>query len=201
VEVKLSITINQYLDSYAAKLADALGSVDPVALIEAEAKILNAIQNRKTIYVCGNGGSAAISDHFLCDHSKCIHTDTNMRPKIVSLPSSVSTITAIANDIAYDSIFSYQLKMFADPEDLLIIISSSGNSANVVKALEQANLMGIETIAFVGFDGGKAADIAQTTLHVIENNYGIVEDAHQSLMHILAQSIRLTYLNKDTITL
>ena len=201
MEVKLSTTINDYLSDYAERLTNGLRSVSNVQLLMAEAKILETIQNRGTIYVCGNGGSAAISDHFLCDHSKCIHADTDMRPKIVSLPSSISTITAIANDISYDEIFSHQLKMFADPTDLLIVISASGNSQNIIKALEQADKMGLSTIAFVGFEGGEASGLADILLHVDEKNYGIVEDAHQALMHILAQRIRLTHLNKSTITL
>lgn len=201
MEVKLSTTINEYLNDYAVRLADGIRSVNRTSLELAEIEITKAIQNRRTIYVCGNGGSAAISDHFLCDHSKGIHIDTDMRPKIVSLPSCAPIVTAIANDISYDDVFSYQLKMFADPDDLLIVISSSGNSTNIIKALEQANEIGMNTIAFVGFEGGKAVEIANIPLHVKQYNYGIVEDAHQALMHILAQQIRLKYLNKSTITL
>lgn len=193
--------IGEYIDWYSTAIARGLESVDRLQLEKAVELIQDALKYRDTIYVCGNGGSAAISDHFLCDHSKCIYCDTDKRPKIVSLPSSTATITAIANDINYNSIFSYQLEMFADPNDVLIVISSSGNSANIIKALEYAKISGMRSIAFVGFDGGKASSLADVTLHVDVNNYGVVEDCHQALMHILAQHVRITQLNKDKITL
>lgn len=194
-------SISEYVDSYAKSISFGLQSIDKFQLERAANILLEAIQNRQTIYVCGNGGSAAISDHFLCDHSKCIYHDTDHRPKIVSLPSSVSTITAIANDINYDSVFSYQLEMFADPNDVLVVVSSSGNSSNIVKALQFAKTLGMKTIALVGFDGGKAFGLADIPLHVPVDNYGVVEDCHQSIMHILAQHIRIDQLNKSKITL
>lgn len=193
--------IGEYIDWYSTAITQGLESVDKLQLEKAVELIQDALKYRDTIYVCGNGGSAAISDHFLCDHSKCIYCDTDKRPKIVSLPSSVATITAIANDINYESIFSYQLEMFADPNDVLITISSSGNSPNIIKALEYGKAQGMRTLAFVGFNGGRAKEIADVTLHVDVNNYGVVEDCHQALMHILAQHIRINQLNKDKITL
>ena len=99
-------------------------------------------------------------------------------------------ISAIANDVGYDYIFSYQIEMKGNQDDVLIAISASGNSPNIIKALATAKEKGLITIAFVGFDGGKAKEIADIVIHVEEDNYGIIEDAHQSVMHILAQNLR-----------
>ena len=172
-------------------LSDGLLSVDPEALDSAERMIVSALEQDQTIYVCGNGGSAAISDHFLCDHSKGIHGDTNICPRVVSLSSHTPLITAIANDMNYSDIFSYQLEMFGRKGDLLVVISSSGDSENIVRAIQKAKNRLMKTIAMVGFDGGRAGALADCTLHVKQQNYGVVEDCHQSLMHIIAQNIRV----------
>jgi len=193
--------IDDYLIQYSNDLSNGIQSVDPLELDKAVTAIINTHLQNGTLFVCGNGGSAAISDHFLCDHSKCVYSDTGFFPKIMSLPSNMSLITAIGNDISYEDIFSYQLDMFARRGDLLVTISSSGNSPNIIKALNRAKEEGITTIAFVGFDGGKAKDIADIVLHIPVNNYGIIEDAHQALMHIIAQHIRLTHKNKIEIKL
>lgn len=189
--------VDQYLQEYAKTLHDALLSVDNKQLVAASDILRKAYLTGRNIFVCGNGGSAAISEHFLCDHSKGVCYDTGMLPKVQSLSSSIPIITAIANDFSFEEIYSYQLKMKAIPGDILVVISSSGNSANIIKALEQAKAMDMVTIAMVGFSGGEAAKLADTVLHIKEDNYGIVEDAHQSLMHVIAQFIRVTHLNKD----
>ena len=105
-------------------------------------------------------------------------------------------MTAIANDIGYDEIFSYQLVSLARPGDVLIAITSSGESPNIVKALEAAKASRVRTIAMTGFKGGRAAEMADITLHVDAHNYGVIEDAHQSLMHILAQYVRHRHLEE-----
>lgn len=180
-----------FVDAYAEQAAKALASVDRARVGEA-AKILGAaIDARRTVFSCGNGGSAAISNHLHCDHLKGIQTDTSRRPKIVSLSSTVETITAIANDISYADVFAYQLRTMAEPGDVLITISSSGDSENVVRAAEWAKQNGVKVVAMTGFDGGRTATLADVNLHVVGDNYGVVEDAHQALMHILAQYLRM----------
>jgi phosphoheptose isomerase len=113
-----------------------------------------------------------------------------LRPRVVSLASHLELITAIANDISYDEIFAYQLKTMAAPGDVLMTISSSGNSENVVRAIDWARENGVGTIAMTGFAGGRSAKLADINLHVAAENYGIVEDIHQSMMHALAQYLR-----------
>lgn len=189
--------VDQYLQEYTNTLHDALLSVDNKQLIAATETLRKAYLTNKNVFVCGNGGSAAISDHFHCDHSKGVCFDTDMKPKIQSLASNLSTITAIANDFSYDEIFAYQLQMKAIPGDVLVTVSSSGNSANIIRAIEEAKKLNMIVIALCGFSGGESAKLADIVLHVKEDNYGIVEDAHQSLMHIMAQFIRLSHINKD----
>jgi len=108
----------------------------------------------------------------------------------VSLASHLELITAIANDISYDEIFAYQLKTLASVGDVLVTISSSGNSENIVRAIDWAKANGVGTIAMTGFAGGRSARLADVNLHVAAENYGIAEDVHQSLMHCLAQYLR-----------
>jgi D-sedoheptulose 7-phosphate isomerase len=149
-----------------------------------------AIRARRMIYSCGNGGSAAISGHLLCDFLKGIQTDTKLLPRVVSLASHIELITAIANHIDYAEVFAYQLRTMAAPGDVLITISSSGNSENIVRAIEWARGNGVGSISMTGFAGGRSKSLADVNLHVAAENYGVVEDIHQSMMHSLAQYLR-----------
>jgi len=192
---------SEHFNDYVTQLIDGLVELDKKNLDLAVDELVAAYANGKNVFVCGNGGSAAISEHFTCDHSKGICSDTGMLPQVQSLSSNMSLITAIANDIGYEKVFSYQLNMKANEGDVLVVVSSSGNSPNIIDALRCAKLKKLYTIALVGFDGGQALNLADIVLHVKNNNYGVVEDAHQAIMHIMAQSIRLSYLNSNTIKL
>lgn len=189
--------VDLMIEEYANELYNSLVSINKKEVVAATEVLRKAYLTNRNVFVCGNGGSAAISEHFLCDHSKGVCFDTNMTPKVHSLTGNISLITAIANDFSYEDIFSYQLKMKAIPGDVLVVISSSGNSPNVIKALEQAKELKMTTIALTGFTGGEANKMADIKLHIPATNYGIVEDAHQSLMHIISQYIRVAHLNKD----
>lgn len=183
-------TITDFLGDYFARCAAAARSVPSDALSRAAEVLTAAYAGGHTIYACGNGGSAAISNHLLCDHAKCIRTDTDLMPRVISLSANLELITAIANDIAFDDVFVYQLQNLGRPGDVLITISSSGDSENVVRAAQWARDNGLQTIAMTGFSGGRTGRLADVHLHVEGDNYGVVEDVHQSLMHILAQYIR-----------
>lgn len=176
---------------YVQKLNDALWSVDTGSLQKAADLIADTAANGRTIFVCGNGGSAAIADHLTCDCLKGIRSDTHIRPRVVSLCSNGPLLTAIANDMSYDRVFSYQLESLMRKGDILITISSSGNSPNIISAIEAAQDMKNKVISFCGFAGGGSLK-ADIPVHVKSDNYGVVEDIHQSLMHIIAQHIRLT---------
>ena len=187
---KLYPTAGGYFTGYREAMAQAWTSVDAAAFERAATMLRDAIAAKRMIYACGNGGSAAISGHLLCDFLKGIQTDTALRPRVVSLASHLELITAIANDIDYGEIFAYQLRTMAAPGDVLMTISSSGNSENIVRAIDWARQNGVGTIAMTGFAGGRSAKLADINLHVAAENYGIVEDIHQSMMHALAQYLR-----------
>ncbi|HEX7752572.1 MAG TPA: SIS domain-containing protein [Novosphingobium sp.] len=183
-----------YADAYFARLAEAAASVDRAALDRAAALITAAAQEGRRIYSCGNGGSAAIANHLVCDCLKGIRNESTLRPEVVSLSTTIELITAIGNDLGYDQIFSYQLESLGRPGDVLMAISSSGNSPNILAAIQAARAIGMTVIAMTGFDGGAAARMADVSLHVRAENYGLVEDVHQALMHLLAQFIRQQHL-------
>lgn len=183
-----------YAVSYFEHLATAARTVDTGAL-DASAQLLAATSNAQNmIFSCGNGGSAAVANHLVCDCMKGVRASSNLRLRVHSLSTTVEMITAIGNDIGYDQIFAFQLDALGQSGDVLIAISSSGESPNVIKVLETAKEKKIPSIAMTGFAGGQAAKLADISLHVAAHNYGIVEDVHQSLMHILAQYLRHSHL-------
>lgn len=182
--------VAQYADEYFSTLASGAARIDRKRLAASAELIEGTVSAGGTIYAFGNGGSGAIANHLLCDFSKGIQTDTGLRPKVVSLASHTELILAIGNDIDFADIFLYQVRTWARQGDLLLAISSSGNSENIVRALQWGREAGVRSIALTGFDGGRAADLADIAIHVPVHNYGIVEDVHQAIMHTLAQFIR-----------
>ncbi|MGB0670254.1 MAG: SIS domain-containing protein [Rhodospirillales bacterium] len=193
-------TIGAFADDYYAHLARAAASVDRTKLGKAAKLLADGYIRGATLYVCGNGGSACISDSFVCDHAKLIQTDTQVKPKVISLASNVAMLTAIGNDISYDDIFVYPLQTSAQAGDMLLTVSASGNSENVVRALQWGADNGLQSVSFTGFEGGRSAKLADVNLHVEGDNYGVIEDTHQSLMHILAQYIRLELMDEALVT-
>lgn len=189
----------QYGTAYFSEMQRAAASVNVEKLDEA-ASLLNAcISNSGTIFVCGNGGSAAISNHFCCDTLRTVRSDTALRPRVMSLASTTPVITAIGNDIGFEEIFSHQLDSMVRPGDLLITVSSSGNSENIVRAIAVAKVAGVPVISMTGFEGGRSRSEADVSLHVDCHNYGIVEDLHQSFMHILMQYIRQDNMTEELV--
>jgi D-sedoheptulose 7-phosphate isomerase len=182
-------TIGAHVKGYADALSRALLSIDWHQLDLAVAEIESTRMRRARLWVAGNGGSAAIADHLLCDWVKGTFTPSQTPIHVHSLVSDTALLTACANDFGYDASFSRQIEMQAQPGDVLICISSSGNSANILAALRKASSMGLKTIALTGFYGGESARLADISLHVAAHNYGVVEDCHQILMHNIAQYI------------
>ena len=188
-----------YFSAYAEELARAASSIEPVALDSAAAILLDAYTRGAGVFSCGNGGSASIANHLQCDHVKGVRNQTDLSPRVASLNGNVELLTAIANDLGYEDVFSYQLESQSRPGDVLIAISSSGQSANIVRALVWARDHGLRTIALTGFDGGIARSVAEVVIHVEGTNCGIVEDMHQAVMHALAQYIRQSRMEADVI--
>jgi D-sedoheptulose 7-phosphate isomerase len=188
-----------YAGAYFNQITAAAASVDGQKVEEAARILTKVYAAGGMVYACGNGGSAAISNHLVCDHCKLVQTDTDLTPRVVSLSTTVEMITAIANDISYDEVFVYQLRSMAKLGDALITISSSGDSENIVRAALWAKENGIPVISMSGFTGGRSAAIADVSLHVTADNYGVIEDVHQSLMHILAQYVRQAHMREEII--
>lgn len=185
-----------YADNYFQLFAEAAATVDRAALSAAADLLVDRIKAGRRVYSCGNGGSAAIANHLVCDHMKGIQTSTALKPRVHSFSSTVELITAIANDIGVEEMFAFQLSSLAEEGDVLIAISSSGTSPNIVRVIEEAKARGVATIAMTGFTGGASATMADVSLHVHAHNYGVIEDVHQSLMHILAQYIRHAHVHE-----
>ncbi|MGD0602593.1 MAG: SIS domain-containing protein [Streptosporangiaceae bacterium] len=190
-----------YFDAYAEELARAAKSIEPAMLERAAATLVEAYLRGARIFSCGNGGSASIANHMQCDHVKGIRTATDLSPHVLSLSTNVELLTAIANDIGYENVFLYQLQSQSKPGDVLVAVSSSGRSPNIVRALSWARDQGLRTIAVTGFEGGAARTAAEVSVHVDSTNYGIVEDLHQAIMHALAQYIRQSRMSADAISM
>jgi D-sedoheptulose 7-phosphate isomerase len=188
----------KYADAYFDLFAAAAATVERKALATAGRLLAERAAAGALIFSCGNGGSAAIANHLVCDCMKGVRTGSWLKPKVNSLSATVELITAIVNDIGPEQMFAHQLSSMASPGDVLIAISSSGASPNIIRALETARAMKLKTIAMTGFSGGDAAKLADISLHVDAQNYGVVEDVHQSLMHILAQYLRHSHLEDSS---
>jgi phosphoheptose isomerase len=176
-----------YVRQYAHDLEAALEQVSEPALDGAWAAITTAVREQRRIFVAGNGGSAAIADHLCCDWTKGTHAAGLPPLRTHSLVSNVALLTAVANDFGYDDAFARQLEMLGAAGDVILLISSSGNSPNILAAADRAKAMGITTIGMTGFSGGALASRVDFALHVPYANYGLVEDCHQILMHTFAQ--------------
>jgi D-sedoheptulose 7-phosphate isomerase len=175
-----------FADAYRTQLFHALNGLDLQSITECVDILRSARDEGRSIFVCGNGGSAATASHFATDMVKGASYGYASRFRIMALTDSASTITAYANDVSYDSVFVEQLKNFAKPGDVFIAISGSGNSPNVVEAIEYANSIGCKTIAMTGKDGGKLKPAAAVQLHIDDKHMGRIEDAHMVVCHMLA---------------
>jgi D-sedoheptulose 7-phosphate isomerase len=180
-----------FVKAYYERFAQALLAFDKRPIAEVLAVFDRVTERGGTIWFAGNGGSAAIADHSVCDTTKGTHVHGKPPIRAISLASNGPMLTALANDIAYERVFSEQLTYYLKPDDAVLLVSSSGNSPNVVEACRYANERGVPTVAFVGFKGGKLAQMARHVVWVPVENYGIVEDAHQSLIHVVTQFMKL----------
>lgn len=160
-----------------------------IDLIEAKFKSGNKI------ITCGNGGSAYTASHYITDWNKMIQIATGKPFKGISLCDNIGLITAFGNDFSYDEVFSGQLKSILEKDDLLIVISGSGNSKNIVNALEFANTLGADTLAIVGYDGGKAKEIAKYNFWVNSFDMQICEDIHLMFGHLVMKSLTNGQMN------
>jgi D-sedoheptulose 7-phosphate isomerase len=174
----------QYRDQLTAMLA----GLDMNKVAEATEWFKKAREEGRAIFVAGNGGSMATASHFVCDMVKGASYGRELRFRIVALNESMPTVTAYSNDVSYADAVVEQLKNFANPGDLYMAISGSGNSPNVVRGMEYANSIGCRTLALTGRDGGKLGTLAELNLNVAEPHMGRIEDAHHIICHMIAYS-------------
>ena len=176
---------NTFPAAYKADVLTAIESVDLVKVGEAIEIFRRARDGNRQIFVCGNGGSAATSSHFVCDMVKGASFGRSNRFRIMALTDSLPTITAYSNDVSYECIFAEQLKNFAHSGDVVMAISGSGNSPNVLRAVEYANSIGCTTIGLTGRDGGKLAPMVQLNIHAANPHMGRIEDVHMIVTHMI----------------
>jgi len=169
--LKSEISVIQKLDAEA--INDALNLLDQTRL------------NRKRVYVFGNGGSAATASHMQNDFNKGVSEWIEPKFRFQCLNDNIATVMAIANDISYDEIFRFQLKGQLDPGDVVLAISGSGNSKNVIRAVEYARSLGNQIIGVTGFDGGKLRQLSDISLHVPVASMQITEDVHMLFDHLM----------------
>jgi D-sedoheptulose 7-phosphate isomerase len=185
-----ALLVKQILAEYLRALSP-LAESPTVNMIERVAGVLSGARRRRaTIYVAGNGGSAATASHWVNDLCKATKRSPGLPPmRVIGLNDNMSWLTALANDEGYERVFSGQLENFAAPGDVLIVMSASGNSPNLVQAVDMATERGLTTVGFLGFDGGilkNKVDVA-LWLPTEKGAYGVVESAHSLFCHILTE--------------
>lgn len=179
------------MSHYFERVNKALSAIDADTLSNAINEIIKRLSSQNSIFIAGNGGSAAIASHFATDLIKAGYRK-NQAVKAFSLSENTAILTATSNDFGYEHIFSWQLSQIAQSGDLLISISSSGNSQNIINALEFAKKNNITTLSLSGFDGGISAKISDIVILTKseKGDYGPVEDAHSIICHYIASKIK-----------
>lgn len=175
-----------YVESYRELAREAVDLIDPERVSQAIEWFRQARAEDRQIFVCGNGGSASTASHFACEMLKGASYNRPRRFRIQALTDSVPTLTAYSNDVSFECVFVEQLRNFAREGDLVMGISSSGNSRNVVRAIEYANSIGCRTLALTGRDGGKLGPIATMELRIAAPHLGRVEDCHFMICHMIS---------------
>lgn len=173
----------------------AFEKISDLELFYAYKLIENTIKKNRKIFVAGNGGSAAVSNHFICDFLKNVKFFTKLKPKIISLSNNVEAIMAISNDISFDKSLEFQADSLAAKNDIFVIISSSGNSKNIKELINFATKKKNKIIGISAFDGGYVKKKSDIHIHVKTNDYGVSEDIFQSIMHIIVKMICLNNHN------
>ena len=175
---------------YWRELADLAERMPVATLVGATARLLQCQRQGRTVFVAGNGGSAATASHLACDLGKGTRTDGHHSFRVVPLTDNVPLLTAWANDTSYDRVFAEQLSALVRSGDVLVAISASGNSPNILAATEEARRAGATTIALTGRTGGKLGRMADVTIRVPSDRIELVEDAHLAVAHSLCVAVR-----------
>lgn len=182
--------MEDHVAGYLDRLTQALEGLPREPLRMLGEMLFRAYRNEKQVFTLGNGGSASTASHMAADLGKNTIGPNMRRFRILSLNDNASMLTALANDLGYENVFCEQLMNLIRPGDLLIVISGSGNSPNVLKAMHYAREQCAEVVGILGFDGGQAASLADLSIVVPSDHYGVVEDAHLIINHILVEHFK-----------
>jgi D-sedoheptulose 7-phosphate isomerase len=180
--------VSRTVSAYLADTRAALDALSPDEIQTLVAELQRAYAEGRQVFIIGNGGSAATASHFACDLAKTIlGRPIDRRAKlfrVISLVDNMALITAWANDFSFDDVFAEQLRLLGQPGDVLVAITGSGNSPNVLAAVDVAKQLGIRTVGLLGFDGGLVKDRLDTCVVVHSDHYGHIEDMHMMLVHL-----------------
>jgi D-sedoheptulose 7-phosphate isomerase len=183
--------VREFVEEYVNSMAEQLRAVPADAIDRIGRRLLGTVETGAQILVAGNGGSASTASHFACDLAKTVLGAKpelrTSRFRVLSLADNVALLTAWANDVTYEAVFAEQVKMLGRSGDVLCVISASGSSPNVVRAVETASDLGLQTIGFLGFDGGRLLAIVDDAVVVPSHDFGHVESAHLVLGHLLTR--------------
>lgn len=188
------MTVREFISDYTAGFVAVVDGLDAGAIATAAEQVRLAFESGRRIFVAGNGGSAATASHMACDFAKTTlgkaQTLPTKRMKAIALTDNVPLITAWGNDVRYDVVFSEQLRNLAEAGDLLIVISASGNSPNILDVLKTAHELGLSTVGLYGFDGGKALAMTDHAVVVRSAHFGYIEDAHSVINHLITDYLK-----------
>ncbi len=183
--------------TYIHDLQDTLDRLSEPEIERVIQVLFDARLANRRVFIMGNGGSAATASHFVCDLAKNTRMDGTPPFRVIGLTDNMALFSALANDEGYENVFSGQLASLVMEEDIVIGISTSGNSQNVIRAIELANDMGAVTIGFTGFDGGSLAQIVRYNLHVPSKWIEQVEDIHLILEHLICNALRSAFRQRQ----
>lgn len=186
-----------YIKDYLALEIQVLKSLDIDAIKETICLLEDCMENERNIYIFGNGGSSATASHFQNDFNKGISEYTKKKFRFICLNDNIPTIMAVANDIGFDEVFRFQLQGKLEPDDVVIAISGSGNSKNVINAVEYAKEVGCTIVGLTGYEGGKLKKLSNISLHVPIKSMQITEDIHMILDHLMMSIFYKTKCNID----
>jgi D-sedoheptulose 7-phosphate isomerase len=181
------VTVSDHVAYYLERLGDSLREIHTEDVSELGDILYRAYHSSSSVFVVGNGGSASTASHMAADLAKNTIGPHMRRFRVLSLNDNMSLLTALANDNGYENVFREQLVNLIRPGDVLIAISASGNSPNVLRAIEYASSRNAQTVGLLGFDGGHALHLVDRAIHVQSRDYGVIEDAHLILNHILVE--------------
>ena len=188
------LSIADALEDHISDVRRVLTEISSDDLARVVEVILDAHRQMRHVYIIGNGGSASTATHFACDLSKATIVDGRRRLRVTSLTDNMALLTAWANDSSYDRVFAEQLSSLLDPGDVVIAISASGNSPNLLEAMRVARSLGATTVGLIGFTGGSLRHGVDLAVHVPSHSYGVVEDCHLVLEHAITASTRSALL-------